>query len=177
MNISPIPKLNTERLFLRKIEISDLDTLFFLRTDKIVNQYIERPESRRIKNKADAEVFILKTLKEMENNKSITWAICLKEDAQMIGSICLWNYSEDLQKAEVGYDLNPQFHNKGIMGEALKMVIQFGTESLNFKTIEAYTDTNNMGSKRLLEKNGFQLNSDRKDEGNSRNVIYAFKTN
>ena len=61
------------------------------------------------------------------------------------------------------------------MSEALKHILYFGFNTLNFKTIEAFTQTNNESSKRLLLKNGFTLNETRKDENNAKNLIFEIK--
>ena len=175
MNFTPFPTLLSERLLLRNIEKSDCDTILFLRSDKEVNKFIERPEHRKSKNKPDALKFIKEINENLENNKSIAWGITLKEDPQIVGTICLWNFSEDNKTAEVGYDLNPKFQRKGIMNEALKMIIEFGFTKLNLNLIEAFTHNQNKSSKRLLEKNGFQFMDNRKDLENKSNSIFELR--
>ena len=64
----------------------------------------------------------------------------------------MWNFSSDRKTAELGYDLLPEFFNKGIMSEALQQVILFGQETLKLNTIEAYTHQDNSNSIKLLEK-------------------------
>ena len=36
---------------------------------------------------------------------------------EMIGSICLWNFTDNQKSAEIGYDLSPKYQRKGIMNE------------------------------------------------------------
>ena len=93
----------------------------------------------------------------------------------MLGSICLWNFSGDRLKAEVGYDLNPAFHGMGLMDEAMKMVLRFGFDVLKLESIEAYTQGNNEPSKRLLVRNHFVLQPERMDEENPLNFIYVLQ--
>ena len=175
MNFQPYPELKTERLLLRKIKVSDVDEVLFLRSDKTVNEFIERPENRKTKNKADALKFIEKIITEIENNKSISWEITFINNPKMIGSICLWNFSNNLKTAEIGYALNPKFQNQGIMNEAIICVIDYGFNKLNLDKIEAYTHVENKNSKKLLEKNGFQLNNNRKDKNNLSNIIFEIE--
>jgi ribosomal-protein-alanine N-acetyltransferase len=96
----------------------------------------------------------------------------LKGKSQLIGSISLWNFSKDGTSAEVGYDLSPNFQNKGIMTEALQKVIEYGKNQLNLFYIEAYTHKENMNSIKLLEHNNFYPVQERKDAGNLNNIIY-----
>jgi ribosomal-protein-alanine N-acetyltransferase len=175
MTFNPFPTIKTERLLLRKIEESDCDDILFLRSDPTVNKFIERPENRQTKNRADAEKFIKELHEGIENNKTISWGISLKGDHKIIGTICLWNFSENNKRAEVGYDLNPIFHRKGIMNEALKQIIDFGLVSLNLAEIEAFTHSENKNSIKLLTNNGFNVDENRKDEDNTNNQIFVIK--
>lgn len=166
------PFLKSDRLELRQLVLEDAPTVLFLRSDPQVNQYIQRDP---LQNMEDAEAFINKILRLFKEKKSLFWAICLKESHEMIGSICLWNFSEDYKKTEVGYDLNPAHHGKGIMSEALQAIIKYGFNTLQVTSIEAYTERENVGSQRLLKKNQFVLLSERKDEGNANNDIFELK--
>ena len=167
------PILVTDRLRLRKITKNDGPTIFFLRTDKEVNKYINRPKPH--KNVKEAEDFIEKSSRGIENGENINWGIILHGETDIIGSICLWNFSVDRKKAELGYDLNPKYQNRGIMSEALNRVLNFGFLDLNLDEIEAFTHHGNESSKRLLIKNNFSLNKSRTDEGNPNNIIFELK--
>ncbi len=175
MNIQTFPEIKTERLTLRKIEESDSGIILFLRSDKTINKFIDRPENRRTKNISDAIKHIKKLNTETENNKSISWGITLNNDPKIIGTICLWNFSKNYKIAEVGYDLNPKFQRKGIMSEALNSVINFGFIELGIDRIEAFTHIQNKNSKKLLEKNGFNFIEDRKDNDNLSNVVFEIR--
>lgn len=45
MKFKPFPEIKSTRLFLRNIQESDCEEILFLRSDKSVTKYIERPES------------------------------------------------------------------------------------------------------------------------------------
>lgn len=175
MNVQTFPEIKTERLFLRKIEESDSDVVLFLRSDKTINKFIDRPENRRTKDIDDAIKHIKRIHEEIENNKSVSWGITLNNNPKIIGTICLWNFSENDKTAEVGYDLNPLFQRKGIMNEALNCAVNYGFIELNLDKIEAFTHIQNGNSKKLLEKNGFHLVENRKDEDNLSNVIFEIR--
>ena len=175
MNTNPFPTLKTERLLLRKIDESDSDVILYLRSDADINKYIERPEHRMTKTIAQAVDHIEKMNTLLENNQAIAWGITGNNTSKIIGTICLWNFSEDMKTAEVGYDLNPTFQKKGMMSEALKAVLQFGFTTLGFERIEAFTHFENEASKKLLAHNGLQLAVSRKDDGNLANVIFEIR--
>lgn len=173
MNKNNFREIKTDRLFLRRIKQTDWQMVSYLRSDKEVNKFVKRPNAD---SKEKALEFILKTNKGIDEQNLYYWTITEKNSAKMIGSICLWNFSKDRKTAEVGYDLSPKFQRKGIMNESLKSILEFGFKNLNLDFIEAYTQKNNENSKKLLERNGFILVPDKKDEENHDNVIYEIKS-
>ncbi len=177
MNFHPFPELTSERLTLRRIEESDWQMILFLRSDAEVTQFIERPEDRRTKNQADAVQFIRERHEDLQQNHAIVWGITLNGRADIIGTICLWNFSKDATLAEIGYDLHPQFQGKGIMSEALQAVIEYGFEELELSIIEAYTHFQNHRSIHLLEKHGFRLLPEKRDVGNVANRVFELRKN
>ncbi|MEZ7504444.1 GNAT family N-acetyltransferase [Flavobacterium sp. Arc2] len=177
MNFNPFPEIKSERLLLREIEESDAAVILYLRSDETINQFIERPENRKTKTIEQALQFIVGINENLHNTKSVSWGISYKNDPQIIGTICLWNFSENNTIAEVGYNLIPNFQNKGIMSEALKCVIDFGFNELNLDKIEAFTHNKNEHSKKLLEKSGFHFMEHRKEEDNAANSIYELSNN
>lgn len=172
MKTNEFPVLKSKRLTLRKTTIKDVKQTYFLRADSAVNKYIERSEESKTNSLEDAMAFIHKITKEYQQHQSISWSICKWDSDEMIGSICLWNYSSDMKKAEIGYALHPNFQGEGIMSDAMQLVINCGFEQLNFELIEAYTHCENTNSKSLLLKNGFVFNKARKDEEDLKNEIF-----
>lgn len=104
----------------------------------------------------------------------ILWAITYKDSDDLIGTICLWNFSKEQSKGEVGYELSPIFQGKGIMQEALRAVLEFGFEDLNLQNIEGIVNEKNEKSIQLLEKNQF-LNNEVIDRKKSTSIIYALR--
>ena len=175
MNFTPFPEIKTDRLLLRKIKASDCDVMLFLRTDENVTKFIERPEHRKTKNISDAIKLITELESYIERNTSISWGITLKKDSPIIGTICLWNFTQNNKIAEVGYDLVPKYQNKGIMSEALKMIVEFGFKSLKLDKIEAFTHAENLPSTKLLDTHGFIHNVNRRDLENKSNIIFEIE--
>ena len=58
-------------------------------------------------------------------------------------------------RAEIGYMLNPAYQGKGIMSEALSIIIQYGFNNIGLHSIEANANPANQASIKLLEKIGF----------------------
>ena len=167
---SNFPILETNSLLLRNISESDASQILYLRSNDIATKFIERP---KMKNLQEAKQFILDRIKDNKNKKTYYWAITQKDKQELIGTICYWNFSENRLTAEIGYDLKPEYFNKGIMSEAIKNVIDFGFSNLKLSSIEAFTQIKNIASINLLEKNLFILQSKRREKGFPKNRIYV----
>ncbi len=153
-NFVPFPDISTERLLLRNLKLSDDNEIHFLRSDAEVNKHIDRPLSKSI---YDAREFITKINSGIEESKWVFWAITKKDEEKLIGTICLWNFSNDKLTAEVGFELLPEYQGKGFIGEALKNIIEYGFSELNLDKIEGYTNQKNTPSIKVMEKYNFSF--------------------
>jgi ribosomal-protein-alanine N-acetyltransferase len=161
------PFLQTKRLTLRRLETEDQADVQHLRSHPEVIRYIKRdPPSAK-----EALEFIQRIHRELEEGKSIQWVLSSSNESFM-GTICLWNFSEDKLTAEMGYDLLPEFHHQGYMSEAAGTVLDYGFQQLDLRRIEAYTHHDNIPSIRLLEKFGFRPDPDQKDSEDPDNRVY-----
>ena len=152
-NFTPFPVLKTERLTLRQLLSSDDKEIFALRSNETVNKYLDRKPCKAMD---DAQTFIQAINKNIQRNDSIYWAITLNGTDKLIGTICLFDFSDDNFKAQIGYELLPDFHGKGIMQEATAKVIDFGIQHMGLNSIKAYTHLKNQSSTRLLKKFNFK---------------------
>jgi len=169
-NFKPFPVLKTERLTLRQLVSNDDNEIFALRSNDNVNKYLDRTPSKSID---DAKTFIQTINENIERNDSVYWAITLNGTDKLIGTICLFDFSDDNLKAEIGYELLPDFQGKGIMQEATSKVIDFGFQHVGINSIEAYTHPGNQRSTRLLEK----LNFKRESAANENFMIFKLTHN
>ncbi len=179
LNFSPFPELKTGRLVLRPLTIADADAIAALRSNETVNKYLERVKTTSAE---EALLFIDKINNSISNNQSIYWVIALKETDQLIGTICFWNIVAEDNTAEIGYELLPHYHGKGIMQEAITAVIDFGFATMKINKITAFTLAINIASVKLLEKNYFKIDTSEKykeknDEAMKGYVVYELKKN
>ena len=170
-NFKPFPVLKTERLTLRQLLSSDANEIFALRSDPNVNKYIDREPAKSID---DAKTFIQIIKENIQRNDSIYWAITLSNKDKLIGTICLFDFSDDNITAEIGYELLPGYQGLGIMQEATSKVIDFGIQHIGLNSIKAYTHSENQRSTRLLEKFNFKKEND-PAEGNLMLFQLTFK--
>lgn len=168
ININNFPELTTARLSLRQLVETDDENIFKLRSDERVNKFIDRPKEISIET---SQAFIYNINDGIANQKWFYWAICLKGESNLIGTICMWNFSDDKTEAEIGYELLPEFHGRGIMDEAVKSVIEFAKEKLRLQKILAFTHKGNEGSTKLLQRNNFRPVSNRNNAAEDNLIV------
>ncbi len=148
-NLKTFSILSTERLTLRQLSDSDVQEIFILRSDPLINKYLGRQPSKTLD---DASKFIEK----IKNNSLTYWGISIKGNEKLVGIICLFDVSEEQKKCEIGYELLTEYQGKGIMREAAKKIIEYSTKILGLKTIDAYTHKDNQSSTNLLKELKFK---------------------
>ena len=151
-NFTPLPALKAKRLLLRQVTQADVNEIFFLRSDPEVMKYIDRAPAKT----TDEALNFIQMITDLEkNNDAVTWAITLKGNPKLIGTICYWNIHKEHYRAEIGYALHPDYQGKGIMQEALSEVLDYRFNVMKLHSIEANVNPANIASIKLLEKNNF----------------------
>jgi len=172
ISFESFPKLETERLTLRQLNLNDAKSIFSLRTNKEVNEFITREVPN---NLAEARAFIDSVTNLIDENKAIFWIIESKNNNELIGSIGLRHFDVEDNYAEIGYEINPSYQQRGLMNEAFEVVLKFAFEEMELEAIEAFTHMDNDASIALLEKHNFVYQSERIDDKVENNYIYRLE--
>lgn len=146
------PTIHTQRLDLIEIEQSHLNDLFDLFKSEEVTRYYNLHPYRKIE---DAQPLIDWFISRFQQGLAIRWGIALKGERNIIGTVGFNNYIKN-HRANIGYDLQQKYWNKGYITEALSAIIQFGFKELDINRIEAEVMQGNPGSDKVLEKLGFK---------------------
>lgn len=146
------PTLETARLLLEPLTASHTDFVFRHFSDPAVTQYLldEPPVTKY----AEAEE-IVQFYAEPAGKPYNRWVMIQKSDHQPIGTCGYHKWDKRNLRAEVGYDLSPDFWGQAYMTEALKAVISHGFEKMGLNRIQAVVYVKNNRSIRLLQKLGF----------------------
>lgn len=168
-NSDAFPILTTERLTLRKLSIEDQQAIFALRSDPNINKYLDR---QPCKTNEDAINFINRINDNIEKGNTCYWAITLTDTKTFVGTICLFDFSNENNSCEIGYELMITFQGKGIMKEAVQAVIDYVFQTLKFKKIVAFTHYENQNSTNLLLKFNF-VKAIEKDKENPNLTIFT----
>ena len=159
-----LPKLETERLILRKITLDYVEDMHQYGSDDEVSKYVTWNTHETI---SDTKGFVEFVLSKYENNEVAPWGIESKEDGKFIGTIDFVWWQPNHKIAEIGYVLSKDYWGKGLISEAAKKIIQFGFEEMDLVRIQARCNIENIGSARVMEKAGMSF------EGIIRKGIYA----
>jgi ribosomal-protein-alanine N-acetyltransferase len=161
------PLLTAGEIALREILPSDAADWHRYLSDPRVNEFTSAPEMAI----PDVEDLIAMFAANFLGKTQIRWALTVPQSSTMIGD-CGYNafFVRD-GRAEIGYNLAPEYWRRGIMTNALSAVIDYGFSSLGLNKIEATVGVNNTRSSRLLRKLGFQLEGTLRDYRNRRGVF------
>ncbi|WP_353120303.1 GNAT family protein [Myroides odoratus] len=154
MFFNEFPTLQTDRLFLRALHFTDAPALFDYFSKDEVTDFYDLPTFQAIH---EAQELLLAWQERYQNQDAIRWAITLQDHpSKLIGTCGFHNFSIENARAEIGYELHPNFWRTGIMTEAIQALIPFGFEAFDLHRIEAFIDPANISSRKLLEKVGLQ---------------------
>jgi len=146
-----LPILETKRLILRPISLEDQNDVFEYASHPEVGPNAGWKPHESIKESVG---FIEYCIKKREFGQPGNYAIVLKEENKMIGTIEVHSYKG--HKGEIGFVLHPGYWNKGYMTEAAKMLIIYAFEILELKRLSYNYFLYNARSKRVCEKLEFQ---------------------
>jgi [ribosomal protein S5]-alanine N-acetyltransferase len=155
------PNLETERFWLRQATQKDAEAILAVFSDPNVTRFHNLDTFTHLD---EAIGVIERRTSGFETRRGIRWEIARKPDNYPIGS-CGLTWDREANAAEVGYELASQFWRKGIMSEALRAILNYGFEIRGVKFVIARIMLENVASRRLLEKLGFQSQGVLKEHG------------
>ena len=118
----PFPELETERLLLTRMDLRFVEQKFALRTNLDVMRYFDRPLPASLE---EVRAKVEEGVQSVTDGKALLWAILHKETRPFLGDVGYWRLDPDHAVAEIGYALMPDHWRKGIMCEALTVVLPF----------------------------------------------------
>ena len=157
------PTLETERLILREVVLEDAENIYAYFSNEDVTKHYGMNAFTEL---SEAEALVQNFAKSFHNKRAIRWAIERKERAGLIGTIGFNLWQPLHKRAEIGYELHPDFWRLGYASEAIDRVVEYGFNELGLTRIGAVVYLENVASNQLLLKNGFEL------EGVLRNYMY-----
>ena len=169
-----IPTITTERLTLRKIQLSDYKDMY---------EYAHRPEVTKYLLWCEHESpdqtygYLEAVARSYKSGDFHDWAVTLTESGKMIGTCGFTSFDFENDRAEVGYVLNPKYWGQGIATEAVSAAIEFAFNELGANRVEAKFIEGNNASLKVMEKCGMTfegyLKQYMKIKGEYKNIGFA----
>ena len=154
-------KIETERLVLRQVELSDVPQMYEnWQSDERVTKYLSWVAYPNIEYSYQ---IVEKWISMYHNLDFFLWLIVDKERNIPIGTIGVGDYGENWEFAEVGYCIGYNWWGKGYTTEALKAVLNYLMYKIGIPEIICCCERENKASARVMQKAGMQFKCTKRD--------------
>ena len=158
--------IETPRLLLRPLELSDLEGMWELDSNPKVHRYLG---NQPVTEKAFLETVIHGVQQQVRENGYGRFAVEWKETGAFVGWAGLKLVKEPLngkmEYVDVGYRLLERFWGKGIGYEGAWYSLNYGFSNLKLNEIYASAQVENSASNRILKKCGMTQIHEYKEDG------------
>ena len=150
--------IETERLILRDLLTTDLDSMFELDANPKVHLYLGNNPNTKKEQTAKSIAYIQQ---QYETHQIGRWAVIEKKSGEFIGwSGLKLNTEEEINGNnnfyDVGYRFIPKFWGKGYATETAIAALDYGFNTMKLETIVGIADQKNIASNKILRKIGLQ---------------------
>ena len=154
MNKSAFHSLESKNIYFKPLSINDAQEIHTYASDEEVSQFI----GWNLMNTLDETREHIETMLKRESAGTHLYAsIVLKSTQVKIGTAMIFNFDDEANQAEVGYVFHKDHWGKGYGTECVGLMSGFSFETLNLHKLHASVVDANIGSARVLEKNGYEL--------------------
>ena len=150
--------IETERLILRELRITDLEGMFELDSDPEVHKYLG---NKPVKNRAASEKILENVLNQYKERGIGRWAVMNKSTNEFMGWSGLrlnteYNMNGFTKDYDVGYRLIKRFWGHGYATESSKKAIDYAFNVLKLEVLYGITEIGNQASHNVLLKSGLK---------------------
>lgn len=147
-----VPTLETRRLVLRPITLSDIPNYQRLFADYDVIRFLDGNVVPWPYPEDGVATYLATALPDVEAGKMIKWAICEKEAPELlIGNLTMTPNSEHDHR---GFWLGKPYWGRGYMSEVVAVTTDYAFDELKMPLLRVSNAVLNIGSHRLKEKAG-----------------------
>jgi [ribosomal protein S5]-alanine N-acetyltransferase len=146
--------LEGNNIYFKPVSTIDAEEMLKYTSDKDCKRFIGW---KLMQTMDETREFIEKLIKREEEGTHLYASVMLKSTDTLIGTVMLFNFDKEANKAEIGYVFNKDCWGKGYGSESIALVNEFAFESLKLHKVHASVVDANIGSARVLEKNGYEL--------------------
>ncbi|MDD4125180.1 MAG: GNAT family N-acetyltransferase [Eubacteriales bacterium] len=148
-------ELKTERLLLRPLNVSDLQTVNEYATDAENTKYMIYLPNKSIE---ETYKFLDRVSAEWQKEEPSFYEFAILYNSVHIGAVSVY-LNEDKSEGELGWILNKSYWGNGFATESAYAVKEFAIYQLKVKTIMAHCDSRNLSSAHVMERIGLSFES------------------
>ncbi|MBE6619094.1 MAG: GNAT family N-acetyltransferase [Ruminococcaceae bacterium] len=143
--------LETPRLILRPMRVSDRDDMYDYASREEVTKYLLW---RAHASRDHTQRYLSYVVSLYKSGEFFDFAIEYRENGKMIGTCGFAAIDEKNDSVEVGYVISPDYRGMGIAAEALDAVLRLAFCDMSVNRVEARYMSENGASRRVMEKCG-----------------------
>ena len=158
--------LETSRLLLRPLELSDAEVMFDMDKNPEVHKYLWQTPVQKI----DEVIKVIEYVRsQYEKNNIGRFATIIKETNEFIGWTGIKFVDDHVENGntnfyDYGYRLDQKFWGKGFATEASIAWLNYGFSQMKIDKMNAYTHFDNGASNHILQKIGMKFMEDYPDK-------------
>ena len=162
--------LETERLILRRMELSDVDNLLGIFSDRVAMRYYPGTKDHQ-----ETIGWIEWTLESYERHGIGLWVAVFKETGEFAGQCGLIVQEVDgRREVEIGYLFLRRFWGRGLATEAARACRDYGFDRLGYDRLISLIGPDNLPSRRVAGRVGLTLEREIEKWG-KRVCVYAIE--
>lgn len=152
LNNLSAPTIQTNRLFIRIVDLSDSNDYFEFCSNPNVCRYLTFNPYVSLRQSKNA---INNMIRAYLQGTDVNFSIINSSISRVIGSISL-TFNKD-NSATIGYILNENYWNKGYMSEAISAICKVAFSYYKVDCLYAKYIKDNIASEKVLNNNGFTI--------------------
>ncbi|KQB39174.1 GNAT family N-acetyltransferase [Flavobacterium aquidurense] len=149
--------IETERLLLRELQMSDVDGMFELDSNPNVHLFVG---NKPVKSIEESIGYVKNVQQQYKDFGTGRWAVILKETNAFLGWSGIKFITNEINNHkdfyEIGYRFIEKHWGKGYATEAGKAFVDYAFNVMKVDALYAYADAGNENSRRILEKLGLR---------------------
>lgn len=160
MDVNLFHSLEGEKIYFKTLSTEDTEAVHSYASDKDVKRFIGW---RLMLNSKETRDYIEEMLRREAAGTHLYASIVLKATDEVIGTAMIFNFDIEANHAELGYVFHKDHWGKGYGTELVALLTNFAFKHLKLHKLHARVIDANIGSARILQKNGFELEGNLKD--------------
>jgi ribosomal-protein-alanine N-acetyltransferase len=155
----PEPPLGDEEVVLAPFAKADVQLLVDYCNDPGIAHFTFLPVPYE---ECHASDFVGNQHRRRERGDALDLSIRERRGGELLGAVGLRAFREDRASVEVGYWIAPPARGRGIAPRAVRLMTDWALANLSLRRIDLPLDSRNDASRRVAEKSGFTLTTERR---------------